>query len=70
MHEVEVQAAFASASLMLSVGVAVIVGPLAKDCVVGEQLARSIEAMAATIMTRAERIVALNQQREQLLPAR
>ena len=70
MHEVEVHAAFVSVSLMLSVGVAVIVGPLDKDCVAGEQLARSIEAIDATISTRAERIVAINQQREQLLPAR
>jgi len=70
MHEVAVHDALVSASLILSVGVAVIVGPLDKDCEVVEQLARSSEAIDATISTRAERIVVLNQQREQQLPAR
>jgi len=60
MHEVAVHDALASASLMLSVGVAVIVGPLDKDCVVAVQLARSTEAIDATISTRTERMIVLS----------
>lgn len=70
MHEVAVHDALVSASLILNVGIAVIVDPLDKDCVVVAQLASSTEAIDATISTRTERIVVLNQQREQLLPAR
>ena len=59
MHEAVVQATFVSALFMLSVGVPVIVGPLDKGCVVVVQLARSTEAIAATISTRIERIVVI-----------
>ena len=56
MHEVAVHDALARASLILSVGVPVIDGPLVSDCIVALQPASSTEAIDTAISTRIERI--------------
>ena len=59
MHEVAVHDALARASLILSVGVPVIDGPLVSDCIVALQPASSTEAIDTAISTRTERIVVI-----------